>query len=192
MDIKIICDYKMKEVCSYYELEPKVFEVDRGKRAIEKGENLFLPIITKEGIIKAKWGLVPPFVKDVDKAKALRIYTVESNNILSKPNIRGSIRSRRCLIPISAYETSGVNIGVFFKRIFSIGGVYDIWEYEGKKYVGFAIILTKSNKKLYKYGEYMPVYLRRVEEKMWLFERSLRTIRELCGTYDNEMGEKKK
>lgn len=186
MNISLNIHSSIKEIFDYYKLE----EIDlkfKLEEHIQKGADNIIPIVTNNGIIRAKWGLVPHFIKGIDNAKKKKIYTVNSKKILSDYRVRGSIRSRRCIIPINFYEVNHYRIDVFFKPLFSLAGIYDIWEENNKRYIGFALIITPSNKLLKETDKFMPVYLKKTEEKIWLRDHRLRIIKDLTLSYNNEM-----
>ena len=64
-----------------------------------------LPIVTREGILKAKWGLVPHWVKTKAEAMEIRKFNINARQetIFQKPSFRGSMTTRRCLIPVTGF-----------------------------------------------------------------------------------------
>lgn len=101
------------------------------------------------------WGLIPGFVKDLDKAREIRLNTVnaKAETIFEKPSFRDSILSKRCLVFIDGFfEYRQVNklkypyyINLRGNDIFALGGIYNEWKFLGEIYSTFSVITTAAN-----------------------------------------------
>ena len=160
-----------------------------------------LPIVTREGILKAKWGLVPHWVKTKAEAMEIRKFNINARQetIFQKPSFRGSMTTRRCLIPVTGFyeykhledkSTELYEMSSFLRKIFCLAGVYDEWidKGSGKTYRSFAIITTEANKQMKDIHDRMPVILSMFatekEQSLWLETGDLKIIREMMGSYD--------
>ena len=160
-----------------------------------------LPILTREGIVSAKWGLVPHWVKTKEEAIKIREFNINARQetIFQKSSFRGSIINRRCLIPVNGFyehkhledkSTELYEMTIFLRKVFCLGGIYDEWQDKetGKIYRSFAIITTEANKlmsEIHNTQKRMPVILAtKNEEKLWLNSENLKIIKELMGSYD--------
>ena len=160
-----------------------------------------LPIVTREGILKAKWGLVPHWVKTKTEAMEIRKFNINARQetIFQKPSFRGSMTTRRCLIPVTGFyeykhlEDKSIELyemSIFLRKIFCLAGVYDEWvdKESGKIYRSFAIITTEANKlmsEIHNTKLRMPVmFVTEKEQDIWLETGDLKIIREMMGSYD--------
>lgn len=131
----------------------------------------------------AKWGLVPGFVKQEDKAKEYAGYTLnaKSETIFEKVSFKKVIDTKRCLIPVTGfYEWRDINkakypyyIHLKKEEIFSLGGVYDEWANEetGELTTTFSIITTEANPlmaKIHNIKKRMPLIFSRDNEENWI------------------------
>jgi putative SOS response-associated peptidase YedK len=101
------------------------------------------------------WGLIPGFVKDLQKAQEIRLNTVnaKSETIFEKISFRESIQSRRCLVFIDGFfEYRHVNklkypyyIRLREEEPFALGGIYNEWKFLGESYSTFSVITTPAN-----------------------------------------------
>ena len=160
-----------------------------------------LPIVTREGILKAKWGLVPHWVKTKAEAMEIRKFNINARQetIFQKPSFRGSMTTRRCLIPVTGFyeykhledkSTELYEMSIFLRKIFCLAGVYDEWvdKESGKIYRSFAVITTEANKlmsEIHNTKFRMPVmFVTEKEQDIWLETGDLKIIREMMGSYD--------
>ena len=79
------------------------------------------------------------------------------------------------------FQNQSLDVGLGFSMF-----ILNLWSFILVA-LGFALIITPSNETLKETDEFMPVYLKRHEEKVWLREHSLRIIKELTASYQNEM-----
>lgn len=157
-----------------------------------------LPVVTREGILKAKWGLVPHWIKTKAEAMEIRKFNINARQetIFTKPSFRGSITARRCLIPVNEFyeykhledkTTELYEINILLRKFFCLAGIYDEWldKESGKVYRSFAVITTDADKKISEIHDRMPVILTsKKDEELWLKSGDLKLIKELMGSYD--------
>lgn len=56
---------------------------------------------TRREIHQARWGLVPPWAKDLSFSS--RAFNARSETVATKPTFRSAVRARRCAIPVDGY-----------------------------------------------------------------------------------------
>lgn len=106
------------------------------------------------------WGLIPFWVKDWTSAAKLRNQTLNarSEEVFDKPSFRDSIKSRRCIIPVTGfYEWKHVVIGgkekiPFYihpkeQPYFYLAGIYSNWTDPTTRdeYTTFSILTGAAN-----------------------------------------------
>jgi putative SOS response-associated peptidase YedK len=144
------------------------------------------PILTSEEpclFTRGIWGLVPPWVKDRDKAIELRRMTLNarSETIWEKPSFRSAASSgRRCLIPVDGFfepfhhEKKSYPFYIHKRgALFSLGGIYDIWTgpESGEAYLGFSVLTIPSKglvDKIHNRKHRMPLIIAPQERSRWL------------------------
>lgn len=126
----------------------------------------------------ARWGLVPPFSKDVGSLNLMINARIET--IARKTPFRESLRAQRCLVPADGfYEWSGTKnrrIPHLISRAdgqpFAMAGLFAEWRRKddlfGETVLSFAIITTAANAAVAKLHDRMPVILPREIESRWL------------------------
>ena len=145
-----------------------------------------VPVISEEKSDKIElihWGLIPSWLKDIDKANEFRLNTLnaKSETILEKPSFRNSVSSRRCLIIINGFfEWQHVGkekiphfIHLKEEKLFSLGGLYDEWTNSktGEIYTGFSILTCEANPllaKIHNTKKRMPVVISKRDEEIWI------------------------
>ncbi len=159
-----------------------------------------LPIITKNGIELADWGLIPFWIKDENAATDIRTKTLNaiSDTVFEKPSFKKAIQSQRCLLPINGfYEWRDFNktkypylIQLKDKSIFSLGCIYDIWvdQATGEIRKTFSILTTTANplmEKIHNLKKRMPLIIHEDDERMWI-DDSLKTeeIKKMIQPFD--------
>lgn len=145
-----------------------------------------LAVITSNGIEFLRWGLIPFWTKDVAQAQKLRLATLNAKGetVFQKPSFRGSIRSKRCLLPVNGFfewrELQGKKYPYFIHKedisLFSLGCIYDEWPNpeSGEMLKTFSIITTPANQLLeviHNRKKRMPLIISRDIEKQWLDTR---------------------
>lgn len=147
------------------------------------------PIVTSDiNIQVAKWGLIPQWTKTEEDARKICKMTLNarSENVFILPSFRGSIGSKRCLIPSTGYfefHHEGKNVIPYYifmknkeEEIFSFGGIYDLWQHPTTKETlhTFTILTVPANElcgKIHNGGKNpyrMPLIINREREGQWL------------------------
>jgi len=129
------------------------------------------------------WGLIPSWLKDIDKANEFRLNTLnaKSETLLEKPSFRQSVSNRRCLIIINGFfEWQHVGkekiphfIHLKNEKLFSLGGLYDEWANgkTGEIYTGFSILTCEANPllaKIHNTKKRMPIIISKSDEEIWI------------------------
>jgi len=150
------------------------------------------------------WGLIPAWEKTLEDAVKIRTmtYNARSETIFDKPSFKEPIKSKRCIIPSTGYfeyhhnsdkSTSPFYIFLPGIEIFSIAGIYDMWEDKenGDIYSTFSILTTEANPltaKIHNGGKNahrMPVILSKQNESDWIDpDLNKESIIELMQPYD--------
>jgi len=132
------------------------------------------------------WGLIPFWVKSRKDAEALRARTLNaiSEEAFQKPSFRDSIKSRRCLVPVTGFfewrwaDAAGKKKYPYFiflkgQKIFSLAGIYSRWvdKDTGEEINSYSVLTTRANvlmEKIHNHKKRMPVILPRAVEGEWL------------------------
>ena len=165
------------------------------------------PIITNNSSIQtAKWGLIPGWTKTLEDATKIRKMTLNtrSETVLNLPSFRIPILKKRCLIPSTGFfefhheGKSAIPYYIFLKNeeIFSLGGIYDIWQNPITKEITqtFSILTVPANElcsKIHNGGKNpfrMPLIIDKEKEEQWLMD-SLKTndINSYFLPFENDM-----
>ncbi len=125
---------------------------------------------------KLKWGLVPPFVKDLSDWKPL--INARSETVNEKPSFRKAFHRKRCIVPANGFyewkDFGGDKKIPFYIRLldqdlFGMAGIYETHaDSDGSKLHTFAVLTTKANSLMQPLHERMPVILRRDDYNVWL------------------------
>jgi putative SOS response-associated peptidase YedK len=123
-----------------------------------------------------KWGLVPPFVKDLTDWKPL--INARSETVNEKPSFRKAFQRKRCIVPANGfYEWKDFGDGKkipFYIRLldrdlFGMAGIYETHkESNGDELHTFAILTTEANALMQPLHDRMPVILREDDYNVWL------------------------
>lgn len=147
-----------------------------------------------------KWGLIPFYMTDKNKAMTLRTQTLNciSEEMYEKPSFRDAAKNaQRCLIPVNGFfewrwldERGTVKIPYYVtfrdQRVRSIGGLYSRWKDRetGEYYYGYTVLTTRANSILeyvHNNKKRMPVFIDREDEAAWLNkDLSQKDVLELC------------
>jgi putative SOS response-associated peptidase YedK len=134
-----------------------------------------------------QWGLIPSWTRSMEDASVIRFKTfnARAESIDKKPSFSESIKSKRCIIPISGfYEWQHVGkekipwyIYDAGKGILSVAGIYDEWAESstGEILSTFSIITTDANElmaDIHNSARRMPVLLDRFSENTWTSQSS--------------------
>ncbi len=96
-----------------------------------------------------RWGLVPPWAKDV--AAGARLINARVESVAERPAFRDALRSRRCLVPADGfYEWQGRagrrrphHLALPGGGLFAIAGLYARWLGPGGEVVDSCTLLTR-------------------------------------------------
>ena len=130
-----------------------------------------------------KWGLIPPWTRNIDNANIIRYKTfnARSESIDHKPSFSASFRSKRCIIPVKGFfewqhvgkEKIPWYIYHSENEILSIAGLYDDWieNNTGEVFSTFSIITTHANElmaEVHNSKKRMPAIFDKTAEMRWL------------------------
>jgi putative SOS response-associated peptidase YedK len=147
-----------------------------------------------------KWGLIPHFMTDKEKAMVLRTQTLNciSEEMYDKPSYRDAAKNaQRCLIPVTGFfewrwldEQGTVKIPYYItfrdQRVRSMAGLYSRWKDKetGEYYYSYTVLTTRANSILeyvHNNKKRMPVFIAQEDEKAWLNkDLSQKDVLELC------------
>lgn len=150
-----------------------------------------VPVIINKGKNKIKlmkWGFMPNFAKRP-------IINARSETVDEKITFRYSFYNRRCIIPATSfYEWEKVEDKKIKRRIktkntglFSLAGIYSVFENkEGKYYEAFTILTRDSLGKMKNIHHRMPIVIPREKEDLWLDPnvRDGKILKEIFNSFD--------
>jgi putative SOS response-associated peptidase YedK len=141
-----------------------------------------MPVIRPAGnsreLVMAGWGLIPFWLKP-DKLGQQPYATINarSDRIQTAPTYREPFKKRRCLVPATGwYEWQKVSAKTkkpFHFRPkaspFAFGGVYDVWNADGKSNItSFSIVTTNAAPATAKFHDRMPLVLDEGQFDDWM------------------------
>jgi putative SOS response-associated peptidase YedK len=150
-----------------------------------------MPVVTtapETEIRLFRWGLVPSWVRDEEQSASMRSLTLNarSESVFEKPSFRKPILSGRCLVPSDGFyewQTVGTKKVPWFitlpgDKIFSFGGIWDVWKLPGKDPLfTYSILTTDANPlmaEIHNSKKRMPLILPAESEVKWLDHRLTR------------------
>ncbi len=162
------------------------------------------PIIANErpNIIQGfRWGLIPNWVTDEQKAEAIRLKTLNARyeTLLQRSAFRQAIRRRRCLVLVDGFfefrAVGGKKYPYFIHKRdtgpFALAGIWEVWKNprSGKEERTFSIITVPANtmlSRIHNTKKRMPLILLPEVEHEWLV-RPLKApeVREVTGRLDD-------
>ncbi len=122
-----------------------------------------------------RWGLIPSWVKDPREFSML--INARSETAMEKPSFRGSIRHKRCLVPVDGfYEWTGKPgakqphlIRLKSHRLFAFAGIWEHWlGADGSEFDSMAILTTSANADMSHIHDRMPVFVPPSAFDRWL------------------------
>ena len=126
--------------------------------------------------VLARWGLVPPWAKDLKFGT--HCINARAETIATQPSFRSAFRHRRALIPLNAfYEWAGTvghktkyRITIPEAEVFAVAGLWERWvdEETGEVADTYTIITTVATEALAPIHDRIPVILRERDEDAWL------------------------
>lgn len=122
-----------------------------------------------------RWGLLPPFVRDLKRFPTL--INARSEGVLTKPSFRNAIRRRRCLIPANGfYEWTGpkgkrrpFHLRPQPPRLIAFAGLYECWQAPDGGEIDTVTILTRAaNGTVAELHDRMPALIEPENFEAWL------------------------
>lgn len=126
----------------------------------------------KRSLASMKWGLVPSWVKSLDRPKG-NLINARAETVAEKPSFKGSFKYRPCLIPVSGfYEWSEDKQPYYFRQegLFALAGLWETWSNSDDELVSCTIITTKANPEAAKVHHRSPVIIPAEYYHQWLGE----------------------
>jgi putative SOS response-associated peptidase YedK len=190
-------------MCGRYELNETPARIGSGYR-IEPGDLDFAPnadvrptdtnpVILLAGgqrvALMRRWGLVPFWAKD---PKAISTpFNARSEEAYAKPMFRGPFKSKRCLVPATAFFEWSPIEGQKKKQkyriaradgdLVTLAGLHDHWRRGGDVLETYTILTTTANALMETIHSRMPVILAAGDEDGWLDPAtSVDTARAMC------------
>ncbi len=124
-------------------------------------DHMDIPVITNEepGSIQLfSWGLIPGWVKDMDKANSIRNATLNARDqtLFEKPSFKKSAASKRCLVLIDGFydhhwkDQQSFPFYIHRKdgESMALGGIWERWHYDDMVRNTVAIVTTDPNPRL--------------------------------------------
>lgn len=141
-----------------------------------------MPIIRPAGngreMVMSGWGLIPFWMKPENLAKqAYSTINARAETIRTSPTYREPFKKRRCLVPATGwYEWQKINAKTkkpfhFQPKAtpFAFGGIYDVWNADGKSNItGFSIVTTPAAQSTATYHDRMPLILEEGQFEDWM------------------------
>ena len=133
---------------------------------------------------EAKWGLVPPWAKDVKMGA--RMINARGETVATKPSFKSAVKHRRCLVPADGfYEWVKTGSGkqpyyIHFedRRPFAFAGLWERWNRGGGSPLEtFTIITTRPNGLIAPLHDRMPVILPPEHFEEWLSPQPFDPVR---------------
>ena len=133
------------------------------------------PIVTTHGIEAMRWGLMPPWLKDMKGA--FKMINARAETLHEKPAYRSLLQASRCLVPATGFyewrETPQGKQPYYFsvsdRPLISFAGLWtERRDAEGLPLRSFIIITTRPNGLVAKIHDRMPVILSEEDEGVWL------------------------
>ena len=128
--------------------------------------------------VLARWGLVPPWAKDLKFGT--HCINARAETIATQPSFRSAFRHRRALIPLNAfYEWAGkvghktkYRIAIPDAEVFAVAGLWERWvdNETGEVADTYTIITTAAADALAPIHDRMPAILRERDEDAWLVD----------------------
>ena len=136
-----------------------------------------------------RWGIVPFWAKD---PKAISTpFNARSEEAHAKPLFRGPFKSRRCLVPATAFfewtsiegqkKKQKMRIARADDDLVTLAGLHDYWRRGDEVIESYTILTVSPNALLEPIHNRMPVVLGQSDEDEWLdAATSVDTIRAMC------------
>ncbi|MBO0960229.1 SOS response-associated peptidase [Neobacillus sp. MM2021_6] len=123
-----------------------------------------------------KWGLVPPWAKDMSIGH--KMINARAETITEKPSFRNAFKKKRCLVIADSFfewkrqedqSKTPMRIKLKSDELFAMAGIWECWKsQDGKALYTCSVITTGPNELMKSIHDRMPVIVKREDEKMWL------------------------
>ncbi|MBU2643908.1 SOS response-associated peptidase [bacterium] len=121
-----------------------------------------------------RWGLIPPWAKDVKIG--YQLINARGETVAEKPSFRNAFRNRRCLIPADGFyewKKEGATktpycIRMTSARPFAFAGLWEQWGSDSETLFSCTIITTDANTVVNPIHHRMPVILSPSDYEAWL------------------------
>jgi len=127
-----------------------------------------------------RWGLVPPWAKDIDPTGS-PIINARAETVFEKPSFRAAVKRRRCLIPADGFfewkrpagdgRKQPYRIGLNDWQPFAFAGIWEHWspkDGSGEELQSCALLTTDANSMVARVHNRMPVILDPADYGRWL------------------------
>jgi putative SOS response-associated peptidase YedK len=143
-----------------------------------------------------RWGLIPPWAKDISIGNQL--INARSETLNEKPSFRQAFARRRCLILADGFYEwqkipgkKGLSIPYYFQLVehepFGLAGLWEQWRSpEGEEIKSCTIITCAANAVVSPIHERMPVLFKPDQFSAWLQQKTLAELQPLLTSYPAE------
>ncbi len=136
---------------------------------------LVIPNITDRKAQLFRWGLIPPWSKDLNIG--YKMINARAETLAEKPSFRSAYKRQRCLIPASGFyewrkdasAKTPFYIRMKSRKMFTFAGLWEKWQKSATEPIfSCTIITTEANELLKPIHHRMPVILKPEEYETWL------------------------
>lgn len=134
------------------------------------------PVITKEGLTKMQYSLVPSWSKE-PKVK-FATYNARIETVIEKPTWREPFKKHHCLIPMTGFiesidegEYKDQMVEFYGSDLLVVAGIFDEWvdRKTGEVLESFAMLMTEPTEFIRNVGhDRQPIFLKEKEARKWL------------------------
>jgi putative SOS response-associated peptidase YedK len=153
------------------------------------------PATGQREMVPARWGLVPPWAKELTIGN--RLINARAESVASKPAFRSAFKRRRCLVPADGYfewqkRPSGKQPYYVHRRDqlpFGFAGLWELWRDEQDNSLEtFTVITTDASPATRQIHDRMPVIVDPHDYQAWLDPAlsDLAKLQEMLGPYDGD------
>lgn len=126
-------------------------------------------------VLAARWGLIPPWVKDPAAFKA-NLFNARSETILEKASFKRPFKHQRCIVPASGFyewkrlgsQKQPYYIHPTDGEPLALAGLWERWGKGEESFASFTILTTAANALMRPLHERMPVILAPETFSEWL------------------------
>lgn len=126
-----------------------------------------------------RWGLVPSWAKD--EKIGYKMINARNETAHEKPSFKKLMAKKRCLIIADSFyewqqdaqQKQPKRIQVKDRELFAFAGLWDKWEYAGKKLFTCTMLTTEANDFMQKIHHRMPIILPKEKQDEWIQPNTL-------------------